>query len=116
MWRQLVGKTAHRRSPFWWDNDVYYGLHFGTIVPGLHRVIWVIFGLSPVLLAVTGVTVWLTKWRSRRARHRRRTEAARSATASAGRLYHPARGDARMLGSGRGPSPDAAARRGRGAA
>lgn len=58
----------------WWNNAVYYGLHFGSVVPGIPRLIWLLFGLTPVLLAVTGVTVWLTKWRSRRSRRQRRRD------------------------------------------
>lgn len=55
-----------------WDNGTYFGLHFGSIVPGWPRLIGLVFGLTPVLLAVTGVTIWLTKRRSRRNRRRRR--------------------------------------------
>jgi uncharacterized iron-regulated membrane protein len=58
-----------------WDNGTYFGLHFGSLVPGLPRVIWLVFGLTPVVLAVTGVTVWLAKHRSRRNRRRARRSA-----------------------------------------
>ncbi|HTF54518.1 MAG TPA: PepSY-associated TM helix domain-containing protein [Pseudonocardia sp.] len=44
-----------------WDDGFYYGLHFGSAVSGLPRVIWLLFGLTPVLLGITGTTVWLTK-------------------------------------------------------
>jgi uncharacterized iron-regulated membrane protein len=57
-----------------WNNGIYDGLHFGTVVGPLPRLVWLLFGLTPVLLGVTGVTVWLTKSRSarrRRQRHRR---------------------------------------------
>ncbi|GAA5156904.1 PepSY-associated TM helix domain-containing protein [Pseudonocardia eucalypti] len=54
-----------------WDEGFYYGLHFGTLVGPGPRVIWLLFGLTPIPLAVTGLTVWLTKRRSARNRRRR---------------------------------------------
>jgi uncharacterized iron-regulated membrane protein len=58
------------------DEGFYYGLHFGTLVPGPPRLVWLGFGLAPVLLGITGLTVWLTK--SRSTRHRRRRARAES--------------------------------------
>lgn len=59
-----------------WQN----GLHFGSLVPWIPRLPGVVFGLAPVLLAITGITVWLTKRRSRRNRAwRARLDAARTA-------------------------------------
>jgi uncharacterized iron-regulated membrane protein len=63
-----------------WDGGFYYGLHFGTVVPAIPRVIWLLFGLSPVLLGITGTTVWLTKSRSNRNRRRRRKSIAAGGT------------------------------------
>lgn len=54
-----------------WDGGFYYGLHFGTVVSGRPRLVFLLFGLTPVLLGVTGVTVWLTKRRSARSRRLR---------------------------------------------
>lgn len=51
-----------------WDDRVYNGLHYGTIVPADWRIVWVVFGLAPVLLGVTGLTMWVTRRRSRAAR------------------------------------------------
>lgn len=51
-----------------WNNDLYNGIHYGSLVPGRWRLLWLAFGLSPLLLAFTGTTLWLTKRRSRRAR------------------------------------------------
>jgi uncharacterized iron-regulated membrane protein len=60
-----------------WQN----GLHFGSLVPWIPRLPGVVFGLTPILLAITGITVWLTKRRSRRNRARRaRLDAAAAAT------------------------------------
>lgn len=55
-----------------WRDGTLYGLHFGTIVSALPRTVWMLFGLSPLLLAITGFTVWWTKRRSARNRRRRR--------------------------------------------
>lgn len=53
--------------------DWQYGAHFGTFVPWIPRaVFWLTFGLAPVLLGITGITVWLVKWRSRRNRKARK--------------------------------------------
>lgn len=58
-----------------WENDTYEGLHYGTIINGWWRIVWLAFGLTPVLLGITGVTIWLTKRRSRRNRAKRRAAA-----------------------------------------
>jgi hypothetical protein len=69
-----------------WNNGVYDGLHFGTVVAPLPRLVWLAFGLTPVLLGVTGVTVWLTKSRAaRRRRQRRRSSAGPGGTRGPGR-------------------------------
>jgi uncharacterized iron-regulated membrane protein len=54
-----------------WNEDVYDGLHFGTLVGPLPRLVWFGFGLTPLLLAWTGVAVWWTKSRGVRNRRRR---------------------------------------------
>ena len=53
-----------------WFDGYLNGIHLGSVVGGLPRMLWALFGLSPVVLATTGLTVWLTK--SRSARNRRR--------------------------------------------
>jgi uncharacterized iron-regulated membrane protein len=63
-----------------WQDGFYYGLHFGSSVGSGIRLIWLLFGLTPVVLAVTGLTVWLTKSRSKRNRRRRRTSRGEPAT------------------------------------
>jgi len=78
-----------------WDGGVYDGLHFGTAVSAMPRLVWLLFGLTPILLGITGMTVWLTKSRSNRNRNRNRRRR-RAATASA-----------RARSGGSGPSPTA---------
>jgi uncharacterized iron-regulated membrane protein len=56
----------HPVTESWFYDGLYYGLHFGTVVPWWLRSVWLLFGVAPVLLAVTGVTVWLAKRRGRR--------------------------------------------------
>ena len=60
----------------WWSDGVYNGVHFGTVVPGLPRLVWLVFGLSPLLLGVTGTVLWLTGRRGARTRRRARRAAA----------------------------------------
>lgn len=55
---------------------VFEPSHFGWLVNGWWRIIWALFGLAPLALAVTGVSTWLF----RRGVQRRR-RAARGATA-----------------------------------
>jgi uncharacterized iron-regulated membrane protein len=57
-----------------WNNGVTYGLHFGSVVTWPWRLIWLAFGLTPILLAITGTTVWLVKRRSRRNRKAARAD------------------------------------------
>ncbi|HEV7808588.1 MAG TPA: PepSY-associated TM helix domain-containing protein [Solirubrobacteraceae bacterium] len=47
-----------------WD----FPIHTGTPVNGALRTPWVLFGLAPLLLAVTGMTTWLLRRRKRRAK------------------------------------------------
>jgi uncharacterized iron-regulated membrane protein len=60
----------------WWRDGTYNGVHFGTVVPGLPRLVWLVFGLSPLLLGVTGTVLWLTGRRGTRNRRRARRAAA----------------------------------------
>lgn len=49
------------------------GLHFGFLVPWEPRLLFFFgMGVTPVLLALTGTTIWLVKWRSRRNRAARK--------------------------------------------
>jgi uncharacterized iron-regulated membrane protein len=51
-------------------DDWFYPLHAGTFENGWWRAVWLVFGLTPVLLAVTGVTTWLVRRRKRRRKRR----------------------------------------------
>jgi uncharacterized iron-regulated membrane protein len=42
------------------------GLHMGMVVGWIPRLGWLVFGLTPLLLAVTGTTTWLLRRRLRR--------------------------------------------------
>ncbi len=59
--------------------QVLYPSHFGWYVNGWWRAIWAIFGLTPLLLGITGVSTWLVRIRKARAREAR--QRARTATA-----------------------------------
>lgn len=59
--------------------QVVYPSHFGWYAHPVVRVIWAVFGLAPLLLAVTGISTWLVRTRKARARKARRQ--ARAATA-----------------------------------
>jgi uncharacterized iron-regulated membrane protein len=50
-----------------WE-DFNYPTHTGFIVSGWWRVLWFALGLAPLLLAITGVSTWLVRRRSRKAR------------------------------------------------
>lgn len=51
--------------------DSYERLHFGDFAGLFFRIIWAIIGLAPLLLAVTGVTLW---WKRRHQRRRARNK------------------------------------------
>lgn len=62
-----------------WDSFTY-PVHSGYIVNGWWRLIWLALGLSPLLLAVTGVSTWLVRRRTRRLRKSTRQTARQTAT------------------------------------
>lgn len=64
---QVQGPITTKYWESWQD-----GLHFGALVPWEPRLVGVLVGLAPVLLAITGITIWLVKWRSRRNRAARK--------------------------------------------
>jgi uncharacterized iron-regulated membrane protein len=47
-------------------DDWFYPLHAGTFENGWWRTLWLLFGVTPLLLAVTGVVTWLIRRRKRR--------------------------------------------------
>jgi uncharacterized iron-regulated membrane protein len=45
-----------------------FPIHAGTAIDGTLRTPWLLFGLAPLLLAITGMTTWLMRRRKRRAK------------------------------------------------
>ncbi len=60
-------------------DDWFYTLHAATFVNGWWRVIWLVLGLAPVVLAVTGIITWLI----RRGKRKRKLKRRRAAPAAA---------------------------------
>jgi len=60
-----------------------YPTHSGYVVNGWWRLIWFVFGLSPLLLAITGISTWLVRRRTARRRRSLRGNG-RSAPATSG--------------------------------
>lgn len=58
-----------------WDNWSYPG-HAGYFTNGWWRAIWFVLGMSPLLLAITGVSTWLVRRKANAARRRARRTAA----------------------------------------
>ncbi|MGK8524818.1 PepSY-associated TM helix domain-containing protein [Nocardia asteroides] len=52
---------------------VFEPAHFGWMVNGWWRLVWLAFGLTPLALAVTGLSAWLFRRRTERRRHRATT-------------------------------------------
>jgi uncharacterized iron-regulated membrane protein len=57
-------------------DDWFYPLHAGTFVNGWWRVVWLVLGATPVVLAVTGTITWLIRRGKRRRKRRRAAPAA----------------------------------------
>ncbi|SDI87640.1 Uncharacterized iron-regulated membrane protein [Frankineae bacterium MT45] len=72
-----------------WDNWNAPMFHFGQSVNGWWRIPWFLFGLTPILLAITGVSTWLAK----RGVKRKRTQAKKAR-------------EAREAASGAQPAPE----------
>lgn len=61
-------------------NDASYPLHAGDFLGTPSRLVWFVVGLSPIVLAVTGVVMWVVRFNRRR--RRAAAKAARAAEAS----------------------------------
>ncbi|WP_227997337.1 PepSY-associated TM helix domain-containing protein [Nocardia australiensis] len=57
-------------------DKVFQPAHFGWMVNGWWRILWLLLGLTPLALAVTGLSTWLTKNRTKRNARRVRTTSA----------------------------------------
>ena len=63
-------------------DDWFYPLHAGTFMNGWWRTLWLVVGLTPLLLAITGVVTWLIRrGKGRRKKKRRRDAKAQSVAA-----------------------------------
>jgi uncharacterized iron-regulated membrane protein len=51
-------------------DDWFYPLHAGTFENGWWRTVWLVFGATPVLLGITGLTTWLIRRGKRRRKKR----------------------------------------------
>lgn len=56
-----------------------FALHAGTVAPWYLRLLWILFGLAPLFLAVTGVAMWWLKRRGKRRPTRARATPAHAA-------------------------------------
>ena len=79
----FYGAADQSRAQDLWGS-FSYPVHAGYIVNGWWRLIWLLFALSPLVLAVTGVSTWLVRHSSRKKRRR---------AAKAGRAAPPLPGD-----------------------
>jgi len=49
-------------------NDLSFPLHSGDVLGTPTRVVWFLVGLSPIVLTVTGVVMWVVRSNRRRRR------------------------------------------------
>ena len=71
------GQPGESTAQSVWDSW-NYPAHAGYIVNGWWRLLWLVFGIAPLALAVTGVSTWLV----RRRNNKRRKQAQRARTAA----------------------------------
>ena len=65
--RVTWGEPGRPRAQQLWQDWQFYG-HAGYFFGPWPRALWLVLGLAPLLLAVTGLTTWLLRRRKRRAR------------------------------------------------
>ncbi len=82
---EVVRVTYHKDLPLGvrLQRDIF-GLHFGTFAGHPSRVLWVVMGVTPAVLAVTGVLMWWNRSLSKLWARRRRRVGAREPQAVAG--------------------------------
>jgi len=71
--RDFYGFAGRSTAEVIWE-DFNFPVHTGYIVNGWWRAIWFILGMAPLLLAVTGVSTWLVRRKSRQARRTARRD------------------------------------------
>lgn len=74
------GQPGESTSQALWDSW-NYPAHAGYIVNGWWRLLWLVFGIAPLLLAVTGVSTWLVRRRNNKRRSQAQRERAALGTA-----------------------------------
>ncbi|HEX4345853.1 MAG TPA: PepSY-associated TM helix domain-containing protein [Solirubrobacteraceae bacterium] len=67
----LYGRLGRPLRQMLWS-DWTTGAHYGMFVGWIARLLWLMFGIAPLLLAITGMSTWLYKRAKRRERKRRR--------------------------------------------
>lgn len=65
--KDYYGFVGEPTSQVVWE-DYNYPVHSGYVVNGWWRILWLILALSPLLLAVTGVSTWLVRRNAKKAR------------------------------------------------
>ncbi len=65
----VYGSSGESTAQVIWDS-FNFPVHTGYIVNGWWRLIWLAFALSPLLLAITGLSTWLIRHRTSRNRKR----------------------------------------------
>jgi uncharacterized iron-regulated membrane protein len=65
--KTYYGFDGNSKAQLLWD-DFNYPTHTGYIVDGWWRIMWLVLGLAPLVLAITGMSTWLVRRRTRRMR------------------------------------------------
>lgn len=66
----VVDSGEHQPVANMFYEKVFEPAHFGWLVNGWWRIIWVIFGLTPLVLMITGLSTWLFRTGTKRRRAR----------------------------------------------
>ncbi|MFE7797139.1 PepSY-associated TM helix domain-containing protein [Nocardia sp. NPDC057440] len=73
---KVVDSSHNRPVANTFYDKVFRPAHFGWLVNGWWRIAWLLLGLTPAALAVTGISTWLVKRRTRRNARTLRTSSA----------------------------------------
>jgi uncharacterized iron-regulated membrane protein len=64
----LYNSAAQSNWSSYLYNNWFFPLHAGTVVPWWARIFWAVFGLMPLFLAITGVSMWWIKRKQQKQR------------------------------------------------
>jgi uncharacterized iron-regulated membrane protein len=78
--KALYGNVGRPLRQTVWQ-DWTTGAHYGQFLGWLPRIVWLLFGLTPLALAITGMSTWLYKRGKKKEKQRRRRAAAAAAAA-----------------------------------